>query len=61
MKVWFGPVIRLGGTVGSAPERRAGDPSSNPGPGENFSLKITTHGKMISGRKEQAKGPKPYS
>ena len=26
--------------VGSAPTRRAGDPGSNPGPGENFSFKI---------------------
>ena len=25
-----------------APARRAGDPGSNPGPGENFSLKLTT-------------------
>ena len=26
----------------SAPERRSGDPGSNPGPGENFSLKLLT-------------------
>ena len=29
---------RLGGLVVMAPARRAGDPGSNPGPGENFSL-----------------------
>ena len=27
--------------VGSVTERRVGDPGSNPGPGENFSLKLT--------------------
>ena len=32
----LGPVDRLGGLVVIAPARRAGDPSSNPGPGENF-------------------------
>ena len=32
---WLGPVDRLGGS------RKAGDPHSNPGPGENFSLKLT--------------------
>ena len=31
-----GPVDRLGGLVVIAPVRRAGDPGSNPGPGENF-------------------------
>ena len=31
---------RLGGLVVIAPARRAGDPGSNPGPGENFSLKL---------------------
>ena len=31
---------RLGGLVVIAPVRRAGDPGSNPGPGENFSLKL---------------------
>ena len=30
---------RLGGLVIIAPARRAGDPGSNPGPDENFSLK----------------------
>ena len=30
---------RLGGLVVIMPVRRAGDPGSNPGPGENFSLK----------------------
>ena len=36
----LGPVDRLGGLVVIAPERRAGDPGSNPGPGENFYLKL---------------------
>ena len=31
---------RLGGLVVIAPARRAGDPGSIPGPGENFSLKL---------------------
>ena len=31
---------RLGGLVVIAPARRAGDPGSNPGPGEKFSLKL---------------------
>ena len=39
-KFWPGPVIRPGGSVGSAPIRRAGDPGSNPSPEENSSLKI---------------------
>ena len=30
------PVDLLGGLVVIAPARRAGDPGSNPGPGENF-------------------------
>ena len=37
---WLGPVDRLGGLVVIAPARTAGDPGSNPGPGENFSLKL---------------------
>ena len=37
---WVGPVDRLGGLVVIAPARRAGDPGSIPGPGENFSLKL---------------------
>ena len=32
----LGPVDRLVGSVVIAPARRAGDPGSNPGPGENF-------------------------
>ena len=32
----LGPVACLGGLVAIAPARRAGDPGSNPGPGENF-------------------------
>ena len=31
-----GPVNHLGGLVVIAPASRAGDPGSNPGPGENF-------------------------
>ena len=31
---------RLGGLVVIAPARIAGDPGSNPGPGENFSHKL---------------------
>ena len=31
---------RLGGLVVIADVRRAGDPGSNPSPGENFSLKL---------------------
>ena len=34
------PVDLLGGLVVIAPARTAGDPDSNPGPGENFSLKL---------------------
>ena len=30
----------LGGLVVIAPAHRAGDPGLNPGPGENFSLKL---------------------
>ena len=33
-------VDRLGGLVVIAPARRTGDAGSNPGPGENFSLKL---------------------
>ena len=32
----LGPVDSLGGLVVTAPVHRAGDPGSNPGPGENF-------------------------
>ena len=39
----LGPVDRLGGLVVIAPARRAGDPGSNPGPGENFSLKLLNY------------------
>ena len=36
---------RLGGLVVIAPARRAGELGSNPGPGENFSLKLLkSHG-----------------
>ena len=34
---------RLGGLVVIALAHRAGDPGSNPGPGENFSLKLSIH------------------
>ena len=37
---WLGPAIRLGGADVSAPAHKAGDPDSNPGTGENFSLMI---------------------
>ena len=37
---FYGPVDRLGGLVVIAPARRDGDRGSNPGPGENFSLKL---------------------
>ena len=37
---WLGPADRLGGLVVVVPARRAGDPGSIPGPGENFSLKL---------------------
>ena len=36
----LGPVDRLDALVVIAPARRAGDPGSNPGQGENFSLKL---------------------
>ena len=36
-------MIRLGSVVGCAPACIAGDPGSNPGLGENFSLKITKY------------------
>ena len=39
VKFWLGPVILLGGAIRNALGCRAGDLSSNPGPGENFSLK----------------------
>ena len=32
----LGPVDRLGGLGFIVPARRAGDPGSNPGPGDNF-------------------------
>ena len=35
---------RLGGLVDIAPARRAGDPGSIPGPGENFSLELLKYG-----------------
>ena len=34
---------RLVGLVVIAPARRAGDPGSNPGPGENFSRKVSMY------------------
>ena len=36
-ELWLGPVIRLGSSV-RAPTPKAGDPRSNPGPGEHFFL-----------------------
>ena len=38
--ILLGPVDHLDGLVVIAPARRAGDPGSNPGPDENFSLKL---------------------
>ena len=38
-----GPAIFLFGGVGRAPARRLGDPGSNPGPGGNMFVKLTTH------------------
>ena len=38
----LGQMDPLGGLVVIAPARRAGDPGSIPGPGENFSLKLLT-------------------
>ena len=32
----IGPGVSLNDSVGRAPARRAGNPGSNPGPGENF-------------------------
>ena len=40
VKFFVALVFHLGGVVGSAPTHRAGDPGSNPGPGDNFSLKL---------------------
>ena len=39
-EILLGPVDHLADLVVKAPARRAGDPGSNPGPGENFSLKL---------------------
>ena len=39
-KFGFGPVICLDEALGSEPALRVGDPGSNPGQGENFSLKL---------------------
>ena len=43
---------RLGGLEVIAPVRRPGDPGSNPGPGENFSLKSLMG--IVAANKEQA-------
>ena len=40
-KFWLDPVIHLSRTVVSTPVCGTGDLGSNPGPGENFSLKLT--------------------
>ena len=37
---WLGPMVHLDGAVRSTPVNRAGDLGLNPGPGENFSLKL---------------------
>ena len=41
-KFWLGLVISLGVTIGSAPAGRVGESGLNHGPGENFSLKLTS-------------------
>ena len=41
---WVDPEFRLSGVVGNAPVRRTGDPGSNPGPGMNVSIKLTSLG-----------------
>ena len=40
-KVWLGPMLRLDGAVGKASTLRAGDSASDPGLGDNFSIKLT--------------------
>ena len=40
-KFWLGPVICQGGTGGSMLVLTPEDQNSNPGPGENFFLKLT--------------------
>ena len=47
---------RLGSLVVIAPARRAGEPGSNPGSGENFSLKLLIYihlGMNIKNRKRK--------
>ena len=39
----IGAGIRVGGVVGRVPVHRAGDPGSNPHPGDNVSHKLTTY------------------
>ena len=39
-KLWLGPVIHLGGAVGSMPVRRAVDLGLNPVSGENFAFTL---------------------
>ena len=46
LSILDGPADCLGGLVVIAPARRAGDPGSIPGPGENFSIKLLT---LLSG------------
>ena len=40
-----------------APARRAGDPGSIPGPGENFSLKLLILNKHVNLNQESSLGP----
>ena len=42
-------MIRLGGAIESTPTCRVEDPDSNLGPGENFSLKLTTNEMYVGG------------
>ena len=45
---------RLSGLVVIAPARRAGDPGSDPGPGENVSLKLLIYIELINYRPSKA-------
>ena len=42
----FGPMIRLGGVVGSVSAHRVRDSGSNPGLGESFPLKLKILGRL---------------
>ena len=44
----LGPADRLGGLVVIAPAHRAGDPGSNPGPGNNFFSSIIDNNQSLN-------------